>query len=1459
MRQDGAAFSAKNLLQSKAPQFLIKLDFGANDFYLTGGSSTALPGGVPGADVKHGSFKTVSSTSQSIDPKRARSTIGAITFEGVDLDQALTAEIRTRLTAGEGLRGKTVTFYLGHDDLDFTDFITFQTQVIRRVVLRGGVTYVFHCEDIQREARKDILTEVSTTLGADLTAAATTMTVDATSDFTLVAHGTSYTDAPSATVGYLEVKQSDRREVIRYTGSTATTFTGLTRGVLNTAAQAFTFESGGSDNGIKVKQYVYLEMPVFKLAYAILTGDLIGQGATLPDEWHLGVDTGFVNQTGFTQFDDIYDSSDDTAGIVARFEGIDRQSGKDFIERELMLMVGAFMYVQNDGKLTVKRNPDVQPTSGYVAILDTSNIVKHGDLSHAMEQVTNEFEIQWNFNVAKKEFTRKNLLIDSDSQSIHGGAKPIVLPFRGLSGTRHSSSLLETTFNTLRDRYSGPPILMTVTCLPSLNVLEVADPVRVVLPIEDFAGASTLDRTFEIQRSRINWVTGTVTLDLFASSQRATLQAPDPTSQIANAWYSVAGTEINAANFPGNVSSAGGLTTISGGITLSGNADMNNAGAIYYVDEACTVGAGVTVTITGNVQLRVKGHLTVDGTIDGIENSGDTSLVGYVGSANMPQAGIEIDTSTGKLFGTFNPAGGPFEPVMRFPLHATIPYLNVEQDVNGVTSGFPSDLRGTAGQNGSAVMDQVPVERATGGTPGDGGSGLVIVSRGGSFGGSGSIDLSGGNGAAGGTWVTGGKTLHAGAGASGGPGACYWILDGRAVTAPTLNANFTGKYGSVDLNSSDPSMWAEVALGDISSGVSAQQGLPYTWVDGVISDVAQVDISVSAQRLQRTFGFVAAAEDVDEGEALGLGADWPNISDSAGTRPDDNADVTSANTAADTVLVNGVAAGTISAAQINFDGRNDRSATAITVPTIAGDGTAIDHVVNTDSTVDISFEWLWGGTEADIDGFIVYLRSSKTDSASYNFGTSPAQELSIVTTADRRAFAFTGVPVNNYYTFGIQAFRIVDADVAGAPIISSVIVQPALGAEDPYQPSTTIAFAGDLTGTIGGSAAGALANLSSVDLSTGEVTNKTGANIVYTVGSVTLDSLKPAAVGADVTGSNTAADTTLVSGTASATVETGAALGTTSSQATGVADNANVTAPGLGARKNKINFTTTNNGEFYVHGFDADGVAADVDGFIQYDGTNKTVTKGAIYTNGATSGWVMFETAGGGPFTHGGSQSDIALAFKVGSQWKYDKNGPATNFSTTATMIIIGTVDVASTDLLNAVTIWSSGMAPSSIGALTDIDVVTLGTNVEDESNNALGDTEVLNINLASGTTETLLSADTSRNQSDPTFAVKKSFAVPRYGSITLAFRVMRDAGTPDGAQAQYKVTQGATEHVAATNITETSFTAKSASFTLANLTDTVDIELKGGIQLPATALLAYVDNARVKATQHVELTVVTN
>lgn len=174
--------------------------------------------------------------------------------------------------------------------------------------------------------------------------------------------------------------------------------------------------------------------------------------------------------------------------------------------------------------------------------------------------------------------------------------------------------------------------------------------------------------------------------------------------------------------------------------------------------------------------------------------------------------------------------------------------------------------------------------------------------------------------------------------------------------------------------------------------------------------------------------------------------------------------------ATNTDAVGTQSAATVQTATLNFNGRNDRNAAAVAAPTIAVDGTAIDHVVNTDGSCDISLEWAWAGNNADVDGWVLYCHIGSS-SAAYTFGTTPAEEQVLYVTPDRRSVIIPGVAADKYYTFGVQAYRVVDTDIDASGFKKTAIIQPTRTEENPYQPAATVAFAGNISGTINGVAA----------------------------------------------------------------------------------------------------------------------------------------------------------------------------------------------------------------------------------------------------------------------------------------------------------------------------------------------------------------------------------------------------
>lgn len=839
MRTDNINFALAWRKDSIAAQFVFKLDFGGNDFiYLTSG----VIDGLSGTNVYTSCLNAdISGTSQKISPEKSVSTIGEITFSC--LDDGLTQLQKSKLLARKGLRNKRVVFYVGEAGFSWSNFVIATTQVIKSCEYKDGI-YTYSCADVQRELRQEIFDVKKTTLSASIAENATTIPVYGTTGFQLVrqpASPTGIVDAAGQKVGYIKLSNGC---IVRYTGLTGNSFTGCTWGVLNSAhliAPIDKDDDSNADNAPKIEEYVYREGPAVMLAYELMTGYCWGfAGDRLPDHWNMNIDPSLIRTSDFQFIGvDWWDITNNDKGVAAVISGVTKTDGKKFIEEQILTMLGAFSPIYANGEMGLKRLSVVHSGGSYTRLLTQGDVTEYGSLTHDMESVINQITIKWNYVPEKKDFTRVTILRDTVSQQTHGTAKPKELAFKTLASSRHSYDVLKSRFDSLRDRFAGPPIKIKVSLLPRHNDLEVGDVIRLRLPnVRDYTGdVTTLDRNFEIQQVATDWKTGAVSLDLFGSSQPASAisegSGNEPATALPDAWYTSAGTAINATNFPGKITMVSGLTRISANMTLTGNA---TALTVYYVNGDLTIDAGVIVTITHNVMLRVKGFLQVNGKINGRAQGagGQTGSIGvsaqYIGNT-LAGDGVTLDTTTSFLFTA--------EPYPAYTLNGKAldyaPYLTLST-ANNTLTGLPTNLRGSPGPMGGRLFLN-PSSGWNGGAGGSGGAGLAIVCRGGDIGAAGVIDTSGNDGFLGGKLALSAFPgyMMSGAGGGGFPGAVYWLIDGATNNAPSLNnANSVAEVGI------SPLTGARYVLANSQTLVNLQRVFGWT---------PNIDDAVAAQKI----------------------------------------------------------------------------------------------------------------------------------------------------------------------------------------------------------------------------------------------------------------------------------------------------------------------------------------------------------------------------------------------------------------------------------------------------------------------------------------------------------------------------------------------------------------------------------------------------------------------------------
>ena len=838
MRIDNVAFAEINERQWQSPQFVVSVDFGDSDlFYLT---SHAIAG-LAGETVIEGVLVSISGTSQKLNPDKANSEIGSINFEA--LDDGLTALQAERLSDGKGLRGKTVKFYVGDAELQWSDFILATTQIVDEASYKD-MAYSFKCADVQRMLREDVFKPKETRLNRTLEAGSDEIEVLTTNGFEPYQHpNVAGAVAAGQKVGLLHLEgDDDEFEIASYTGKEANKFTGVTRGLFGTTPLRIELSNTtDSESSPKVTEFIYLEMPGPMLAYAVLTGAIYGHpGEYLPEHWQLGVPAEFIRTSDFESIgEDLWVPDDPNQGLIVRLAGLEEEDGKKFLEEEVFLLMGCYPPIYSDGQLGMRRMTAVHSTGGYVRRLDADNVVDYGDLTHDMGAVINEIFVSWNWDIFQEEFTRLNYLPDLESIQTHGSAEQKDLEFRGLYSSRHSSQTIQRLIASLRDRYAGPPLRLDLTLTPDQNDLEVGDIVRVDLfEVQDYTGTTDdghLNRNFEIQQISTDWRTGKVKVKLFGSSQKAGALPPQETgTAIPDEWYE-RGTEISPTNFPGVVTVSGGVTRVEGLLDLAGGEGLDDEASFFWCATDLTCDDAAEIRISDNVALLVRGFFSLNNAkINGKGRghpggAGTTSMKvggyffeygsrwtsdnlgtpGFIDIQSTPQGGrgyqnrgslepyvLDVDgVATMRNEGAI--IGGRIQP-------GQTPPPVYEQDESGITL-YPVDLRGSSGSGGGSVLSNYEgyLEYETpGGDGGAGGAGLVIIARGMNIGVNGYIDVSG---AAGSTppgsyySPSADPQLHiwAGSGGPGGPGACYILIDGTA-NAPSINER-TAKANGGDL------------------------------------------------------------------------------------------------------------------------------------------------------------------------------------------------------------------------------------------------------------------------------------------------------------------------------------------------------------------------------------------------------------------------------------------------------------------------------------------------------------------------------------------------------------------------------------------------------------------------------------------------------------------------------------
>lgn len=758
-------------------------DAGTELVYFLSHSDSGSP---VGATTIH-SIHSISSTSQSLNNRYAIAEIGSLNFTLADVGDAITTELASRFSADKTAVKKKCTVYMGTKDLDWTDYEPVDTWFIDDVE-HTGPGYKFRASDVQRLIRHKIMAPDKTRLSASMTATQGHMPVTlalSSTKFPPVVHDANWAFNPSTTVAYSRVDD----EIIAHDGTLfnhgtdGPSFTVIERGALNTRAAAHnTDDNADSDKGKEVEEVIYLEDEAVDLIHLALTGEDVSGSFTIPDHWNAGVDTAFMDSTSFSNI------NAELADRRYSFIGEKDVEAKQFVEQQCMRFYGMFQTVTSKGELKLNRNARTLEESAVVSEVKDISLTSISDIVQRSQDIVNVYSINYNYDYLSERFTRNLTWIDSDSINANGGlVKNETFEFRGVRTALHTDNDIRNFTYQNRELQSNPPYKTTVKGDRRHLGVEVGDVINVITAIrKDYvSGSTTLSRPFLVTRRNMDLGSGEMTFEVIGTGLAATAvldpDAAGSTGELNNSWLTGTGTDLETH---ANVTDG----TLTGDVTLTGGSDLNDPGSIWNLEGNLVVPTGTTLTLEGNVQLRVTGNIDIqnggsfiakaNGHSGGVFGGGSISA-GYFGSSKAgagetqaPSPQWHADPSSGVVI-NWQTERSPFVGQVQ-----SVPFFNI-RNTNGELTGLPSDLRGTPGGPGGAMGTPAS---GNGGDGGAGGAGVITISRGFSIGANATVDLSGAAGTAGATDTvttsSGNITFYAGGGGGGCPGGWLCIIDG---------------------------------------------------------------------------------------------------------------------------------------------------------------------------------------------------------------------------------------------------------------------------------------------------------------------------------------------------------------------------------------------------------------------------------------------------------------------------------------------------------------------------------------------------------------------------------------------------------------------------------------------------------------------------------------------------------
>lgn len=423
----------------------------------------------------------------TVDLRRVTTTIASYSFKLLDKNLALSQIVKG---TAEDLIGEDVEIYLGRTGvtMDFADYYKMPTVRVKGVS-RNDNAYTFSVTEESDRINKPIYTAKTRLLGDVLSATTVLTCKDDISTF------------PSS--GFLRVGE----EFVSYTSKNNATkqFFNVIRGELNTTPTA------KQDNTDVLQFERLVKNPIEGLLHILISGGGGGPYDTLQSG--LGIDQNLIDVAGIEALrDEFFD------GRIFDFKLYGISNALRFIESEILLPCNVRFTYSRESKLTLA-------ILNKAKFVDASDVIDEDTTTQFPawkvdeNQITNQYEIAWDYDHETGEFLSRQLFTDPASIALYNEKTPLRYEFKAIRNLFGGQEFIEELAQDLLDRLSTPKPEITVRTHIDKSLLNIGDKSRLEssnLPNAD--GQLNFATELEVVQRAINYQTGDVSMRLAFTS-----------------------------------------------------------------------------------------------------------------------------------------------------------------------------------------------------------------------------------------------------------------------------------------------------------------------------------------------------------------------------------------------------------------------------------------------------------------------------------------------------------------------------------------------------------------------------------------------------------------------------------------------------------------------------------------------------------------------------------------------------------------------------------------------------------------------------------------------------------------------------------------------------------------------------------------------------------------------------